>query len=112
MARPRSLLPSLKSNTSPPSGGCVSKPSSSSRATRAPLWPGAAIVSCAISRPCFLSSADAIPARCEREGVKRGDDPQRQEAHLSQFPAVPPKKIGDPRARQGKPAPPPHAEKE
>src|SRR5947209_7176121 len=112
MARPRSFLPSLKSNTSPPSGGCVSKPSSSSSATRVTLWPGAAIVSYAISRPRVLSSDDAIPAPGEREGVKRGDDPQRQEDHVREFPTVRPIEIEEHRARHGKPDATPQAEKE
>src|SRR3989454_7525688 len=111
-ARPRSLLPSLKSNTSPPSGGCVRRPSSRSSATRATLWPGAAIVSYATSRPCVLSSDDAMPAPDEREGIKGGDDPQRHEDHVGEFPETRPIEIEEHHARHGKPDASPQAEKE
>src|SRR5438309_7881349 len=48
----------------------------------------------------------------EREGVKGGEDPQRQEDHVSEFPETRPIEIEEHRARHGKPDAPPLAEKE
>src|SRR5438445_7243863 len=53
-----------------------------------------------------------MPAPGEREGVKGGEDPQRQEDHVSEFPETRPIEIEEHRARHGKPDAPPQAEKE
>src|SRR5438552_3745144 len=53
-----------------------------------------------------------MPAPGEREGVKDGDDPQRQEDHGSESPATRPREIEEHRARHGKPDATPDAENE